>query len=84
MKNFALVLMFFVKIYLSFRFLTVHPSSYSGRGPKNYCIDELTDYLQLQNKKIVAIDPGKCDFIYCIDYDKKKQISFVIHNTNEE
>ena len=53
--------MFFVKIYLSFRFLTVHPSSYSGRRPKNYCIDELTDYLQLQNKKIVAIDPGKCD-----------------------
>ena len=30
-------------------------------------IDELNDYSQIQNKKIVAIDPGKCDLIYCVD-----------------
>ena len=24
------------------------------------------DYSQLQNKKIVGIDPGKCDLIYCV------------------
>ena len=29
-------------------------------------IDELNDYSSLQNKKIVAIDSGKCDLIYCV------------------
>ena len=29
-------------------------------------IDELSDYTQLQNKKIVGIDPGLCDLIYCV------------------
>lgn len=35
-------------------------------------IDELKDYNNLQNKKIVAIDPGKCDIIYCVDGDTKE------------
>ena len=30
-------------------------------------IDELEDYSELQNKKIVGIDPGKEDLIYCVD-----------------
>ncbi len=34
-------------------------------------IDELDDYSLLQNKKIVSIDPGKNDLIYCVDNDNK-------------
>ena len=34
---------------------------------KELYIDELDDYSHLQNKKIVAIDPEKCDIIYCVD-----------------
>ena len=39
-------------------------------------IDELKDYSNLQNKKIVAIDPGKCDIIYCVDGDTKEANEF--------
>jgi hypothetical protein len=34
---------------------------------KELYIDELANYSDLQNKKIVAIDPGKNDLIYCVD-----------------
>lgn len=34
---------------------------------KELYIDELDDYSHIQNKKIVTIDPGKCDIIYCVD-----------------
>ncbi len=34
-------------------------------------IDELDDYSLLQNKKIVSIDPGKNDLIYCVDNHNK-------------
>ncbi len=34
-------------------------------------IDELDDYSALQNKKIIAIDPGKEDLIYCVDSASK-------------
>tara|TARA_Y100000310_G_C20656024_1_gene802013 strand:- start:619 stop:1578 length:960 start_codon:yes stop_codon:yes gene_type:complete len=34
-------------------------------------INELNDYSQLHSKKIVAIDPGKCDLIYCVDNSNK-------------
>ena len=34
---------------------------------KEQYIDEPNDYSKIQNKKIVAIDPGKCDIIYCVD-----------------
>ena len=34
---------------------------------KELYIDELTDYSALQNKKIIGIDPGKEDLIYCVD-----------------
>jgi transposase len=39
-------------------------------------IDELTDYTQLQNKKIVGVDPGLCDLIYCVDADNKEANKF--------
>lgn len=31
---------------------------------------------KLKNKKIVAIDPGKCDLIYCVDSDNKETNKF--------
>jgi hypothetical protein len=34
---------------------------------KELYIDELNDYSTLQNKKIIGIDPGKSDLIYCVD-----------------
>ena len=39
-------------------------------------IDELTNYSNLQTKKIVAIDPGKCDLIYCVDGDTRNAEKF--------
>ena len=45
------------------------------RGLEEY-IDELKGYSQLQNKKIVSIDPGKCDLIYCVDADNKEANKF--------
>jgi hypothetical protein len=36
---------------------------------KETYIDEVKDYAKLKDKKIVAIDPGKCDLIYCVDGD---------------
>ena len=38
---------------------------------KEQYIDELRDYTALQTKKIVGIDPGKEDLIYCVDGDSK-------------
>ena len=34
-------------------------------------IDEVKDYARLKEKKIVAIDPGKSDLIYCVDSASK-------------
>jgi hypothetical protein len=51
------------------------PIMKKGLSTETY-IHELTDYTQLQNKKIVAIDPGKCDLIYCVDDDKKEANKF--------
>ncbi len=41
-------------------------------------IDELNDitYNIIKNKKIVAIDPGKCDLIYCVNGDNKEANTF--------
>jgi hypothetical protein len=39
-------------------------------------IDELNEYSQIQNKKIVTIDPGKCDLIYCVDDCNKESNKF--------
>ena len=47
-------------------------------GNKEQYIDELKnkDYKELKNKKIVAIDPGKCDLIYCVNNSDKKANTF--------
>ena len=39
-------------------------------------IDELTDYTNIKNKKIVSIDPNKADLIYCVDNDNKEANEF--------
>ena len=39
-------------------------------------IDELTDYTNIKNKKIVCIDPGKSDILYCVDNDNKDANEF--------
>jgi hypothetical protein len=46
------------------------PSAKKGMSRELY-IDELNDYSTLQNKKIVAVDPGKEDLIYCVDSASK-------------
>jgi hypothetical protein len=43
---------------------------------KELYIDELDDYSTLRDKKIVGIDPGKEDLIYCVDDDSKDAIVF--------
>ena len=42
---------------------------------KELYIDELDDYTNLQNKKIIGIDAGKCDLIYCVDGATKDRIN---------
>ena len=37
------------------------------KGNRELYVDELTDTTMLQTKKIVGIDAGKCDLIYCVD-----------------
>jgi hypothetical protein len=51
------------------------PMIKKGLSKETY-IDELDDYSNLQNKKIVAIDPGKCDLIYCVDNSNKEANEF--------
>jgi hypothetical protein len=51
------------------------PMMKKGLSVETY-IDELPDYTELKNKKIVAIDPGKCDLIYCVDDDDKQANKF--------
>ncbi len=43
---------------------------------KEKYINELKDYTDIQDKKIVAIDPGKCDLIFCVDGDNKNAKKF--------
>ena len=43
---------------------------------KELYIDELEDYSEIQNKKIVGIDAGKCDLIYCVDGATKHANTF--------
>ena len=47
------------------------PSSKKGVSRELY-IDELKDYTTLQYKKIVGIDPGKEDLLYCVDSASKE------------
>jgi hypothetical protein len=45
-------------------------------------IDELNDYSGLQDKKIVGIDPGKEDLIYCVD-DASKDANVFRYSQNQ-
>ena len=49
------------------------PMMKKGLSTETY-IDDLDDYYSLQNKKIVGIDPGLCDLIYCVN---NMEIAFV-------
>jgi transposase len=51
------------------------PNIKVGSNSEQY-IDELTDYTNIKNKKIVAYDPGKSDLIYCVDNDTKEATEF--------
>jgi hypothetical protein len=57
------------------------PSAKKGISHELY-IDELTDYSTLQNKKIVAVDPGKEDLIYCVD-DASKDANVFRYSQNQ-
>ena len=46
------------------------PNIKVGSNTEQY-IDELTDYTNIKNKKIVAYDPGLSDILYCVDSDNK-------------
>lgn len=43
---------------------------------KELYIDELEDYTELQDKKIIGVDAGKCDLIYCVDGSNKNATTF--------
>jgi len=46
------------------------PNIKVGSNTEQY-IDELSDYTDIKNKKIVAYDPGLSDILYCVDSDNK-------------
>jgi transposase len=46
-----------------------------GSNAEEY-IDELTYYTNVKNKKIVCIDPGVSDILYCVDDDNKDANEF--------
>lgn len=49
---------------------------------KELYIDELDDYSKLQNKKVIGIDPGKEDLIYCVD-DASKDANIFRYSQNQ-
>ena len=51
------------------------PNIKVGSNTEQY-IDELSDYTNIKNKKIIAIDPNKADLIYCVDNDNKDANEF--------
>ena len=51
------------------------PNIKVGSNIEQY-IDELNDYTNIKNKKIVCIDPGTSDILYCVDNDTKNANEF--------
>ena len=51
------------------------PSAKVDSNTEQY-IDELSDYTNIKNKKIVAYDPNLADLIYCVDNDSKEANEF--------
>jgi hypothetical protein len=43
---------------------------------KELYIDEIDNYSEIQKKKIIGIDAGKCDLIYCVDGASKESTTF--------
>ena len=57
------------------------PNAKRGVSREMY-IDELNDYSGLQDKKIVGVDPGKEDLIYCVD-DASKDANVFRYSQNQ-
>lgn len=57
------------------------PNAKKGVSKELY-IDELNDYSALHNKKIIGIDPGKEDLIYCVD-DASKDANVFRYSQNQ-
>jgi hypothetical protein len=57
------------------------PNAKKGISKELY-IDELNDYSALHNKKIIGIDPGKEDLIYCVD-DASKDANVFRYSQNQ-
>ena len=57
------------------------PSAKKGISRELY-IDELNNYTDLRNKKIVGIDPGKEDLIYCVD-DASEEANVFRYSQNQ-
>lgn len=51
------------------------PNIKVGSNAEQY-IDELSDYTNIKNKKIVCVDPGLNDILYCVDDDNKDANKF--------
>jgi len=51
------------------------PNIKVGSNTEQY-IDELSDYTNIKNKKIVAFDPNLSNLIYCVDDDSKEANEF--------
>jgi len=51
------------------------PNIKIGSHTEQY-IDELTDYTNIKNKKIVCIDPGLSDILYCVNDDNMEANEF--------
>lgn len=51
------------------------PNIKVGSNSEQY-IDEITDYTNIKNKKIVCVDPGLSDILYCVDNDNKDATEF--------
>ena len=51
------------------------PNIKIGSNAEQY-IDELSDYTNIKNKKLVCIDPGLSDILYCVDNDNKEANEF--------
>lgn len=51
------------------------PNIKIGSNAEQY-IDEISDYTNIKNKKLVCIDPGLSDILYCVDNDNKDANEF--------
>ena len=62
-------------LFIRNEFIGKHVPNQTYKEKESY-IDEVTDYSVLQTKKIVAVDMGKSDLIYCVDGTEKDANKF--------